>query len=126
MATRVCLDTDVVLEFFKGDVKTVQKISQYSKGDVLCITSLSYFELLTSIRGHGAWDVLKVVEKLEMLNFDRKASVRSAKIFEQAQKEHLDLGMREIMTASVCLVNNANLLTGNRKRYEGIKGLKFV
>lgn len=116
----------MVLDFFKGDIKTVQKIQQYSKADVLCTTSLSYFELLTSIRGHGRWDVLKVVDKLEMLSFDRKASVRASKIYEQMGESGGNTGMRDVMNAAVCLANDAHLLTGNRKPYEGIKGLKFV
>jgi predicted nucleic acid-binding protein len=126
VATRVCLDTDVVLDFFKGDIKTVQKIQQYSQADIMCITSLSYFELLASIQGQGRWDVLKVVDKLEMLNFDRKAAVRAWKVYEQLRDSGIEMEMREIVTASICLANNANLLTGNRKPYEGIKGLQFV
>lgn len=126
MATRICLDTDVILDFFKGEMKTVQKIKQYSQADILCITSLSYFELLTVIHGPPRWDVLTVVEKMEMLNFDRKAAVRASKIYEHAIEEHVQLGMRELVIASVCMSNKALLLTGKRQPYEGIKGLKFV
>ncbi len=126
MATKVCLDTDVVLDFFKGELKTVQKIRQYSKADLLCLTSLTYFELLTSIRGHSRWDVLKVVDKLEMLDLDRKSSVRASKIYEQVRDAGLNTSMRDILTASICLANNANLFTGKRAPYEGIRGLKFV
>jgi predicted nucleic acid-binding protein len=126
VATKICLDTGVVLDFFKGDMKTVQKIKQYSKADLLCISSLSYFELLTVIKGQGRWDVLKVVDKMEMLNFDRKASVRAGKIYEQAMDAHMDMGMREIVNAAVCVSNNALLLTTERRHYEGVKGLKFV
>lgn len=126
MATKICLDTGVVLDFFKGDIKMVQKIKQYSKADILCITSVSYLELLTVIRGQGRWDVLKVIDKLEMLNFDRKAAVRAAKIYEQAEDARIEMGMREIVNASVCISNNALLLTSERRQYEGVKGLKFV
>lgn len=126
MAIRICLDTDVILDFFKGEMKTVQKIKQYSQADLLCITSLSYFELLTVIHGSPRWDVLGVVEKMEMMNFDRKAAVRASKIYEHAIEEHLKLGMRELVIASVCMSNKALLLTGKRQPYEGIKGLNFV
>ncbi|MBD3398149.1 PIN domain-containing protein [Candidatus Micrarchaeota archaeon] len=126
MATKICLDTDVVLDFFKGDMKTVQKIKQYSQADKLCLTSLSYFELLTVIRGSPRWEIVNIVEKMEMLDFDRKAAVRASKIYENAVETHLQLGMRELVIASVCISNKALLLTGKRQPYEGIKGLKFV
>jgi len=126
VATKICLDTDVILDFFKGELKTVQKFKQYSQADLLCLTSLSYFELLSVIRGSPRWDVINVVDKLEMLNFDRKAAVRASKIYEHAVEEHLKLGMRELVIASVCMSNKALLLTGKRQPYEGIKGLKFV
>ncbi len=126
MATKICLDTDIVLDFFKGELKTVQKIKQYSQATRLCITALSYFELLTVIRGSPRWDVINVVDKLEMLDFDRKAAVRASKIYEHAVEEHLQLGMRELVIASVCMSNKAVLLTGKRQPYEGIEGLKFV
>ncbi|MBN2122277.1 type II toxin-antitoxin system VapC family toxin [Candidatus Micrarchaeota archaeon] len=116
----------MVLDFFKGDIKTVQKIKQYSEADILCITSVSYLELLSVIRGQGRWDVLKVIDKLEMLNFDRKAAVRAAKIYEQAEDAHIEMGMREIVNASICISNNALLLTSERRQYEGVNGLKFV
>ena len=126
MATKICLDTDVILDFFKGELKTVQKFKQYSQADRLCITSLSYFELLTVIRGSPRWEVINVVDKLEMLDFDRKAAVRASKIYEHAVESHLQLGMRELVIASVCISNKALLLTGKRQPYEGIKELKFV
>ena len=116
----------MILDFFKGELKTVQKFRQYSQADLLCLTSLSYFELLTVIRGSPRWDVINVVDKMEMLNFDRKAAVRASKIYEHAVEEHLQLGMRELVIASVCMSNKALLLTGNRRPYEGIKELKFV
>lgn len=126
MATKVCLDTDVVLDFFKGDMKTVQKIKQYSQADKLCLTSLSYFELLTVIRGSPRWEIVNVVEKMEMLDFDRKAAVRASKIYENAVETHMQLGMRELVISSICISNKALLLTGKRQPYEGIKELKFV
>ena len=126
MATKVCLDTDVVLDFFKGEMKTVQKIKQYSQADKLCLTSLSYFELLTVIRGSPRWEIVNVVERMEMLDFDRKAAVRASKIYENAVETHMQLGMRELVISSICISNKALLLTGKRQPYEGIKELKFV
>ncbi len=126
MATKVCMDTDVVLDFFKGEMKTVQKIKQYSQADKLCITSLSYFELLTVIQGSPRWEVINIVEKMEMLDFDRKAAVQASKMYKHAIEGHLKLGMRELVIASVCISNKALLLTGKRQPYEGIKELQFV
>lgn len=124
--TKLCLDTEVVLDFFRGEQKTVQKIRQYSQKDVLCITSITYFELLVAIRGSEKWDVIKAVNNFEIINFDGEASVKASRIYEQTKEVKAQVGLREMMMAAICAKNDAVLFTKNRQAYEGIKGLNFV
>ncbi len=124
--TKLCLDTEVVLDFFRGDQKTVQKIRQYSQKDILCITSLTYFELLVAIKGSEKWDVMKAVGSFEIINFDGLVSMKASRIYEQLKDVNSQAGLREIINAATCTANDAVLFTKNRQAYEGIKGLNFV
>ncbi|MEM4272413.1 MAG: PIN domain-containing protein [Candidatus Bilamarchaeaceae archaeon] len=124
--TKLCLDTEVVLDFFRGDQKTVQKIRQYSQRDILCITSLTYFELLVAIRGPEKWDVIKAINNFEIMGLDGEVSVKASRIYEQLKEAKAQAGLREILNAAICTANDALLFTKNRQAYEGIRGLNFV
>ena len=124
MATRICLDTDVMLEFLRGREATVQKIRHYITTEELCITSITFFELLSLVNKKGR--VIRIIDNLSLLPFDKKASLRADKLNEKLKEHKVNAGIREIMNASVCLANEALLLTHSRPAYEGIDGLKFV
>lgn len=124
--TKLCLDTEVVLDFFRGDQKTVQKIRQYSQKDILCITSLTHFELHVAITGPEKWDVMKAVNSFEIMSFDGLVAMKASRIYDQLKATNSHAGLREIINAATCAANDAVLFTKNRQAYEGIKGLNFV
>jgi len=124
VATRICLDTDVMMEFLRGKEATVQKIRHYITTEELCITSVTFFELLASVNKKGR--VIRIIDNLSLLPFDKKASLRADKVNEKLRESKVDAGVRDVMNASICLANDALLLTHNRPAYEGMEGLKFV
>lgn len=122
--TKICLDTDVVLDFLKGHKAAVAKIRHYVDHDELSITSLTFFELVSAVRKKGR--VLPILDNLTLLPFDKKAALRANKIHESLQGQKIEIGMRELMNSSICIENEAWLYTKNRAPYDGVEGLRFI
>jgi predicted nucleic acid-binding protein len=124
MATRICLDFDVMFDFLKGNRQTVEKIRHYVEHEELSITAVTFFELVSSIKKKGR--VLRLLDSLTLLPFDKDAALRANRIYESMQKKSSEAGMRELVNAAICINNEALLYTKNRAPYEGIEGLKFI
>jgi len=122
--TKICLDTDVVLDFLKGHKAAVAKIRHYVDNDELSITSLTFFELVSAIKKKGR--VLPILDNLTLLPFEKKAALRANRIHESLQNQKIEIGMRELINSSICIENEAWLYTKNRAPYEGVEGLKFI
>ena len=122
--TKICLDTDIVLDFLKGHKAAVAKISHYIPNDELSITSLTFFELVSSISKRGR--VMPILDNLVLLPFGKEAALRANKIHGDLQKQKIEIGMRELMNSAICIENEAWLCTKNRSSYEGVEGLKFI
>lgn len=122
--TKICLDTDVVLDFLKGHKAAVAKVRHYVDHDELSITSLTFFELVSAVKKKGR--VLPILDNLTLLPFDKKAALRANKIHETLQGQKIEIGMRELMNSSICIENEAWLYTKNRAPYEGVAGLRFI
>jgi predicted nucleic acid-binding protein len=122
--TKICLDTDVVLDFMKGHKAAVAKISHYIPNDELSITALTFFELVSAIKKTGR--VLPILDNLSLLPFEKKAALRANKIHGDLQKQKIEIGMRELMNSAICIENEAWLCTKNRAAYEGVEGLRFI
>ncbi len=124
MATRICLDSDVMFDFLKGNKATVEKIRHYVEHEDLSITAVTFFELVSSIKRKGR--VLRILDSLTLLPFDKEAALRANRLYESLQKKKAEVGMRELVNAAICVNNEALLYTKNRAPYEGIDGLKFI
>lgn len=122
--TKICLDTDVVLDFLKGHRAAVAKIRHYIDNDELSITSLTFFELVSAVKKKGR--VLPILDNLALLPFDKKAALRANRIHEALQGQKIEIGMRELINSAICMENEAWLCTKNRSAYNGVEGLKFI
>lgn len=122
--TKICLDTDIVLDFLKGYKAAVAKISHYVPNDELSITSLTFFELISAVKKTGR--VLPILDNLTLLPFEKKAALRANKIHASLQSQKIEIGMRELMNSAICIENEAWLCTKNRSAYDGVEGLRFI
>ncbi len=117
---KICLDTDVVLDFLKGEQNTVEKISYYTQNEELCITSITFFELLSAVQNKAK--VIGLLESLTLLSFDRAAAYETYKL----NSIYPNRKLRELFIAGVCTSNKALLFTKSRQFYDGIVDLKLV
>lgn len=120
---KICLDSQVILDFLKGDNIIVEKIKYYADEE-LCATTLTLFELLVSVKKVEI--INQFVKNITPLNFNENCGVIAARIYNDLRDAGNIRPVRNVINAAICIDNGAFLVTKNRKDYEKIRGLKLV
>lgn len=123
----ICLDTDVLIDFLRGDEKTIEKIKTLTTKKIdLSITSINVFELFKGARS-SSYNELELVKKFitnfKILNFEINASEKTAEIFNKLKSQGEIVDSLDLMIASIVLCNNCSLLTRNVKHFKNIPEL---
>lgn len=121
---RICLDSDVALEFLRGDRATVEKLQHYANREEICIHPLTAVELGSSIRKKDVMDNL--LHTITILPIDKKTAQVTIQLLQDLRERGFRPSLFAVYTAAICLAHNAFLFTKDRSKFEGIKGLKLV
>lgn len=124
-----CLDSDAVIAHFRGDASIKVVLSSLS-AEELFVTPVVLCELyrgayLSADMEKNKTLIEKLLERVNILNFDLPSCEifgRMYKILKESGKLTQD---SDLMTASICISNNATLITRNKRHFENIKGLKI-
>jgi len=123
----ILLDTDVVIAFFNGNKTVLQRI--YADVDRIALSSLVVAEL-----DYGAKASQKAKENLEKLHrfvdivqvvpFDIECAKIFGTIKSKLRKLGKPTGEMDALIAATAMAHKGVLVTGNRKHFENIEGLK--
>jgi len=123
----ILLDTNVVIAFFNGSKAVLGRV--HSEIDRIALSTLVVAEL-----DYGAKASQKAEENLEKLHrfvdivrvvpFDLECAKIFGTIKSKLRKMGRPTGAVDALIAATAMSNKAILVTGNRKHFENIKGLK--
>ena len=123
----ILLDTNVVIAFFNGSKAVLERV--HSEIDRIALSTLVVAEL-----DYGAKASQKAEENLEKLHrfvdivrvvpFDLECAKIFGTIKSKLRKMGKPTGEVDALIAATAMSNKAVLVTGNRKHFENIKGLK--
>jgi tRNA(fMet)-specific endonuclease VapC len=129
MDNKILIDTDVLIDFLRGDALTVDTIKKISS-QMLLTTDINVFELY-----HGAYksrnkqsnvaDVDKLLGSLEVISTNRESMKYAAELISNLDIKGKPVDIADLFVASICIVNSASLLTRNKKHFERL-GVKIV
>ncbi len=125
-----CLDTDVLIDYLRGDEKTIAKLSQlYTHGVGLFTTFINLCELYRGVyasknKDKEEADINTLIYTIKPLEMDQHSCIFFGKEWARLGKIGKSTQILDLMIASVAVVNNLTLLTRNKKHYENIVGLK--
>lgn len=122
---RICLDFETALAFLRGDPGIIEKLKYYADREEICISSLTMMHLLESVSRPDV--VTAFASSVTVLPFDRKAAHVASKIIAEL-RERGDGGRasENVLTAAICMANDAFLYSRSPTSFEGIKGLRKV
>ena len=123
----ILLDTNVVIAFFNGSKAVLERV--HSEIDRIALSTLVVAEL-----DYGAKASQKAKENLEKLHrfvdivqvvsFDIECAKIFGTIKSKLRKLGKPTGEMDALIAATAMAHKAVLVTGNRKHFENIEGLK--
>ena len=128
-----CLDTNVVIEIYRGENKEIgEKLKSLQEQNVKITTN----PLILAELFKGAYIVPEKKEALifieeflpsvDVLSFTEQAARIYGQQFAILQKLGKQTQEFDLMIASICIAHNAILITRNHKDFANIKDLKMV
>lgn len=123
-----CLDSDVVIEHFRGNEKIRLRMSPISHDEIF-ISPITLCELyrgafLSNKIQENTLLIDKLLEKARILLFNKHACEIFGEEYSLLKKRGRLTQDNDLITASLCIANNLTLITRNKKHFESIKGLK--
>lgn len=126
----ICLDSDILIDFLRGDPLTTEKINQLEENFELTTTTVNLFELYYgAYKSKKADKNIKATEELitrfKALKFTIKSSNIAGKILAELEKKGETINFRDVMVAGIILENNVILYTRNTAHFKRIIGLNL-
>jgi predicted nucleic acid-binding protein len=129
MDNKILIDTDILIDFLRGDKNTIELIKGIST-QRLITTDINAFELY-----HGAYksknkranlaEVENLLDSLELVSTDRESMRKAAELRSDLDRKGGAVDMADLFIASLCIVNSSVLLTRNKKHFERM-GIKLI
>ena len=121
---KICLDTEVTIDFLLGEKTTVEKLRNYIVKEEICINPITLFYLHRAIQKPDV--VSNFAANVTVMQLDSQAAAKAAEIEQELREKGIEKTNDIILTAAMCIVNSAFLFTKDRKKFDGIRGLKIV
>jgi len=125
--TVICLDTSVLIDFYrKSDKSKSLFLKLTNEYKVFAVSAVTQYELClgNSQEQNLFWD--DFFSRIIILPFDTKAVKKSIGIYQQLKQQNKLIDMPDIMIAGTAIQNNMPLATLNRKHFERISGLQII
>lgn len=124
-----CLDTDILIEHFRGNKKIKDKIKSLSNDDIIGVTWLSFYEFFKGIFLSGKLEEESFLQKLFDTSLILESSYKSAKrggeIYANLKIKGQLINDADILIASIVMSYEATLVTNNVSHFSRIDGLKI-
>jgi tRNA(fMet)-specific endonuclease VapC len=131
--TRVCLDTDVLIDYLRKPSDEVKRImeSVFERKVSACTTSVNAFEIwlgahLAPKKAELVRDTEDFFGQLEVVNFDYESSVEAGRVLADLRKRGETIEIRDLFVGCVCKVSGMPLITRNLKHYRRVRGLMVL
>jgi predicted nucleic acid-binding protein len=122
MEKPILLDTDVLIDFFRGFDKAVTLIDKYNTRIIL--SSIVVAELFAGVKGDAEQDTLQnFVSLFRVVPIGKEIGIAGGLYKRDYGKSH-GVGLADAILAATAVFENAELKTLNIKHYPMIKGLK--
>jgi len=123
------LDSDILIDFLRGDSKVIEKINTLSKESIhLSVSSITALELFQGAYGHSKADakvnqVENFLNRLEILPFEKLEGKIASKIADSLRRQGKLIDLPDILIAATALARNEKIITRNARDFSRISGL---
>ena len=122
MVRRICIDSDVLIAFLNKDERTKQNLEALDAD--LYTTAINTFEIWYGRKKSET--VFELLESLHRLDLDDNAARLAADILRKLKDSGKILDMRDLFIAAICIRNDVEFLTYNKKHFERLKEFGLI
>ena len=122
MAVSFLIDTDVLIDFFRGYNKAVTFVNTNSTRIVL--SSIVVAELYAGVKGEEELSALENFVFLFRIIPVTSEIAKTGGLYKNYYGKSHGVGLADAIIAATCIIENAELKTLNVKHYPMIKGLR--
>ena len=124
------LDTDVLSEFFRDNLKVVEKVEEHlNEHGFISLSIITYYEILNGLLYKDARKQLSRFNNFVELNNVVLLTLRTAKIAANIQaelrKKGTVIGHTDTLIAATAMANDLQLITNNTRHFKRITGLEM-
>ena len=122
-----CLDTDILIEYFRGNEKISGKISLLKDQDDIALTWLSFYEFFKGIyisqKLNEEAFLKNLLTSCLVLESTFESSKIGGEIYATLKREGKLINDADILIASIVKANSATLVTNNTSHFSRVSGL---
>jgi predicted nucleic acid-binding protein len=122
MAKPILLDTDVLVDFFRGYGKAVSFVNTYNARIIL--SSIVVAELFAGVKGHSEQSALQDFISLFRVVPVNSEIAKAGGLYKQDYGKSHGVGLADAILAATADAENAELKTLHTKHYPMLKDLK--
>ncbi len=125
------LDTDILSEFLRGNLKVIAKVDEHLKEyGFISLSIITYYEILNGLLYKDARKQLSKFEEFVELNKVIPLTLPMAKtaatIQADLRKKGTEIGHTDTLIAGIAITSELQLVTNNTDHFIRIKGLEIA
>ena len=124
-----CLDTDIIIEYFRGNESIRKKIEDLTPKDSVGLTWLSLYEFFKGIFVSGKLNEERLLQELAktslILESSYEASRIGGEIYADLRHKGKLINDADIIIASIVKSYHAILVTNNEEHFSRVNGLRI-
>ncbi len=126
MYKQILIDTDILIDCGRADLKAATYLQNQSLTHNLCISSITAMELLIGAANKKELNIIeKFIHRFTVIHIDRLVSETAYNLLKEYRLSN-DLLLADALIASTSIVNNIDFISKNQKDYRFIKDLKLL
>lgn len=130
METKVIIDSDILIDFMRGNKSSIQLIDSLSENHELYTTDINLFELYYgAYRSNNIEKNIALIKgfsnSITILNTNPESMEISGRISANLNKSGNMVDIKDVLIAGICLINNCLMATNNKKDFERL-GVKII
>ncbi len=126
MYKQILIDTDILIDFGRADLKAANYLQNIALTHNLCISSITAMELLIGAANKQELGIIeKFIKRFSIIHIDKLVSETAYNLLKEYRLSY-GLLLADALIASTSIVNNIDFISKNQKDYRFIKDLKLL
>ena len=122
----ICLDTSILIDYYRKQHKSKTKFLQLSTRYNFSISVIAKLEILAGINPEQKDFWKEVFQNIEVFPLMEKDVEIAAEIIQTLTRKNKIIGLKDILIASTAIASNLRLATLNIKDFKRIEHLKLL